>query len=967
MPWQEEGFSSEEEAFRKRIEERKTRMLETAGDVRRPVFLGAEEIGRARSNIDISERGSRWLNNHKETADFVLSQPAGFVEAMISERTPTNPYGFTCPNCVGKQSQEAAGTPLIRWTARDPDKFECRKCGQSYPDPKFPETRRLQAPRTGEVFTYYENEEERANPNDRSGKLAWHWVGYPVHISWTGILREEKASYMMSAVYSLAMAYRFTGEPKYAQSAREVFVRLAQCYRKWLYHDYWDTIADCDPMYAAWRDKALPLEWKRHLCTDAYTRDTPEKASMLQTYWGCGRIHPSTDGIGRLKDICIAYDSVVNAVDKEGAPLWSDEDRAKVERDLLLEWVLGGEPFVGGENRADSHNNKAPRVYHAQAAVGVCLGIPSLVDTALRGYDAVRDNSFLYDGFSRESPAYTNMYLAQLVEIPDTLAGYGWPEEFAGREGRLDPFADDERLELMFRAVLDQLHPNGTYLPLSDTRNGTYPSANILEIGLNRFPEFYSNRIGPLLKDRNPSAYSLFNLDPQARGSEDLEESPEIYFPAWMNAILRHGSEERSTVLSLALSPEGGHRHKDNLALYYSDSGRTVLGDLGYVGDMPVNSWIKSTKSHSLVVVDDSEQLFGGEKPRTPSLRLMATSPEISVVEAESRAYEQCGPYRRTVILLKGPASRTIAVDRFRVSGGKKHAFRIFSELASSDAATATLEFEGVDLPPEPPLPNVGSSLAQEDIFGLRDERRDDSPQSPWTATWKEGSNKYRLWMLSPCESVIAANGPGQRSLEEAGRRVRYVDAIREGESLESDFLAVHEPSNLDGTWAVRSVERLEVPSVAGPGAVALRLDTEWGIFEILLDFEEETRLDDRTFKGRLGVVKRSGSGISWLFGCEASTLEVGSKGFTGSPPLWRSDVSSNDAETIFPASPLPPDWPETGEGVIAYLVANDGSFQTGFPVEKVADGSVTVSRFPLPKISAFELPAVRFKRFEAK
>jgi len=37
-------------------------------------------------------------------------------------------------------------------------------------------------------------------------------------------------------------------------------------------------------------------------------------------------------------------------------------------------------------------------------------------------------------------------------------------------------------------------------------------------------------------------------------GALDL---PEIYFPNWMTAILRHGSGEKGTVLSLAFNPTG--------------------------------------------------------------------------------------------------------------------------------------------------------------------------------------------------------------------------------------------------------------------------------------------------------------------------------------------------------------------------------------------------------------------------
>ena len=459
MPWQKPGVSEEEKEFREHIEARKTRMLQNRDRVEHPALLSKEAIERIRRKREEDPSVESWAQSSINFANTVIEKGEGYIEEMIPELTPTNPYGFTCPHCVGKQSQEGVGSRIVGWSHESPEQIFCRTCGQTYPDEKYPETIELKAPRSGQTFTYYVNEKQRANPENKTGELAYHWVGYPVHISFTGIVRGKKILHLKSALNALAYAYLFTEEVKYAEKTKEILLRFAECYPNWLYHDYWDTIADCDPMYAAWHDKSLPIEWKRHLSTNAYRNDTMEKAGMLQTYWGCGRIHPSTDGISGLDRICEAYDLVVTATYPDGSPVWSDEEKTKVERDFILEYVIGGEPFVGGEGKADEENNKAPRVYHAQAAVAMCLGIPELADVAIRGYEVVRDNSFLYDGMSTESPSYTNMYLSQLIAIPEKLYGFEWPSDFEAREGVYDPYADDWRLELMYRAVLDQLDP----------------------------------------------------------------------------------------------------------------------------------------------------------------------------------------------------------------------------------------------------------------------------------------------------------------------------------------------------------------------------------------------------------------------------------------------------------------------------------------------------------------------------
>jgi hypothetical protein len=957
MPWQDAGPSPQEATFRAEIEARKDAMLAGRVPTEHPVMLDADARETLRRRIENTEWGAEWFQNIKAQADNLVSQPDGYIENMIPELTPTNPYGFTCPSCVGVKSQEGVGGSLYGWSSANPDQIECKACGQVYPDPNFPETAVLQAPRMGQTLTFYRNDAERANPEDRSGALAWHWVGHPIHVSFTGIIREHKILHMRGAVNTLAFAYWLTEEPRYAEMGIEILVRLAECYRNWLYHDYWNAYADCDPLYAAWHDMNLPLEWKRHLCTDVYAKDTLEQARMEQNYWGAGRIHPSTDAISGVVDTILAYDLLHDARDENGASLWTDENRARVERDFFLEYVMGAEPYLGGAGKADSANNKAPRLYNAFAAVGKCLGLPQYADVALRGYERVRDESFLYDGFSKESPAYTNMYLSQLIAIPETLHGFQWPADFAGRSGTVNYFESDERLALMFHAVIDQLHPSGRYLPLSDTNASAKPNPYILEVGAKRYPERYAGVLHALRGNARPTDYGLLHLPEAALRDARTVSPPEIYFPAWMNAILRHGEGDAATVVSLAFSPSGGHRHYDNLALYYAGSDATYLGDHGYVGDMPVNRWIKSTQSHNLVIVDDSEQDFGG---RMPSLHWMTTTPQVSAVEASSTAYPQCSDYRRTLLVLKGADGQNVLVDIFRVTGGKKHAYRIFSEIAASNSTDCSLEFAQLDMPPEPPLPEVGSSLADEDIFGLRDVRTADNPPASWQATWRDAKHGYRLWMLSPVTRVEASNGPGQKTDNDAGRRVRYVDAIREGENALSTFVAVHEPWDAEDAPRIRGAELLKAPVDAGPDAVALRVDAAWGSYLILTAFETAQSVENVSFQGDLGIVHR-GSDDAWLWTLGASQIDVEGQGFSDATPRWIGDIQAASGQRVTTSTTLPADWPDAEESATVYVRVKAGDTWTGLPVASVEDNEIMVDRFPVtPDADAFDLPAWR-------
>ena len=213
LPWQQRGVSEEERQFRDAIELRKDQLLNNRVPVQRPALLTPQEIAQAQKNIETTEWGRKWFASQKQIADYVVAQPDEYVEQMLSELTPMYVYGFTCPHCVGKKSQEAIGTEIARWNHREPDQITCAKCGHTYPSADYPETGQLVCPRSGQTFHYYLNEDERKHPEDRSGRHAWHWVGYPIHVSFSGMIRDRKVGFMMKAVSKLATTYALTQDP----------------------------------------------------------------------------------------------------------------------------------------------------------------------------------------------------------------------------------------------------------------------------------------------------------------------------------------------------------------------------------------------------------------------------------------------------------------------------------------------------------------------------------------------------------------------------------------------------------------------------------------------------------------------------------------------------------------------------------------------------------------------------------
>jgi hypothetical protein len=114
-------------------------------------------------------------------------------------------------------------------------------------------------------------------------------------------------------------------------------------------------------------------------------------------------------------------------------------------------------------------------------------------------------------------------------------------------------------------------------------------------------------------------------------------------------------------------------------------------------------------------------------------------------------------------------------------------------------------------------------------------------------------------------------------------------------------------------------------------------------------------------FAGSFGVLCRTPAGEQWLFAVGAQTLQDGAFGFSGSSGQWSGKVESNTETVIRTTTKKPRDWPPIPESCGSYVLAYDGAYETGFPVEAVGTETVTVGRFPLPKLTSFQLPGVRY------
>ena len=262
--------------------------------VEHPTLIDAEAIERIRRNIASSRVAAEWYASERRIADHVLAQDAGYVERMVPELTPWALYSFACPACYGTKSQEGdSESGIIGWDWRDPEAIRCRRCGQVYPSADYPETGVLVCPRSDQTLTYFLNPEERAHPGDRSGRYSWKLgrVSDPPEL-----FRHHSRvqSRILDECRAIARPRRGGRSRSPCRGTRRRVPSTPRgLFGGWLYHDYWESYADCDPLWAAWNDTRLPLAW------ETASRHRGLRARYPRNARRCSRITGEAGGITR--------------------------------------------------------------------------------------------------------------------------------------------------------------------------------------------------------------------------------------------------------------------------------------------------------------------------------------------------------------------------------------------------------------------------------------------------------------------------------------------------------------------------------------------------------------------------------------------------------------------------------------------------------------------------------------------
>ncbi len=897
-----------------------------------PVTLyKAEDVARARENVERHAWARSVLNGYIRRVSRVLEADRQWIESMVPELTPWPTYGQICPQCVG-EGCSMGETGVYEWSVDEPDVLTCRYCGARYPHPDFPETGSITAERMGQTFTYYVPPEEAAHPEDDTGKYAYRWASWPIHVSWSGQIRYLKASWIADTILPLAKTYAITNDVQYAQRAAWVLDAFAQRYPNWLYHSYYGTYADMPPGDAA--DYMGEHDPMGVLPEGAAVTSFPGNTSCtrLQNFWGSGRFHPGAGGEGSfLLDCAVAYDLIRDARYEDGTPVLSEEMDRRIVNDLILAGCSDLENY-------DAINNKCGPGRALSAACGILFGQPERVRRGLDGIERLLAGSFHFDGLCRESPSYSSMHLGLMRQIPDILRGYSDPPGYEPEDGkRLDnfqPYDELERYRLGLLSMVRMLRPDLTYPVIGDTHYNTGLSSIWAEILADHYGEAYAGLLattqGAPLSERGGD-YALWYRPPDltANGQTELPLRTE-WFPGWHVAVLRNGNPHGQNALYFNGYEYHGHRHHDTLGISLFALGQEMASDRGYIWDDPRNAWTRSTLSHNIVTVDGANQITSN---RHSTLEMFASLPGVEVVQASANAYEQCSQYRRTTALIQLPGDTCYAVDIFRVTGGDLHQYGL-----NADSGEFTLH-------------ELASSPVDGTISYLKNLRAAE-PDDAWRGTWQlEDGAAMDVWMPSPIDRLIVADAPGWRTYrgtELHAPPITQILAERSGEALDSVFTAAIVP-HIDGDTPVRSVREVRPDDGAVAIVVELADRTDW----IISALDDEPRSYGQVeMAGRFGLVSFDASGeVRAMHIVDGTRLAAGETELMMPQPRLTLEVTAAAGRSFTLAQPLPHGLNLRG----SYAMGGT----TGWEIESAAGRTITVRDYPVQPCEELTIPLV--------
>jgi hypothetical protein len=629
-------------------EEHRDSVSHPAGAIKR------DDVERALANIGEYQWAKQYRDTVVQRAEewYMARLTPDFIDMMIPETTPGEILFTACPACRDQDQPKRHPHGDWDWNWDNPEQATCKICNTVFPNDDYPESVVIETtwgkPQT---HTYF------------GGEPLTLFSYRTARTSVTGHIRARKVWQMAQAVERLGEAYALTGDPRYAAATRDILLRFAEVFPYWLLHSGYGEIADMDPRIAAANINNLPEPEK------VVPPNTPDH-TLHTGFWTAGRSRAVGMGGIFTRTVASGYDLTCEATDENGEPIYSDEQRIKIERDVLLESTihLVADKII---------NNKAVTNRTAVALVGMIVGHPELVRFGLDGFTDTIDGWFLPDGYTPESPAYASMTLSGIVPLGQAIKGYSDPPGYTDADGeRLDDFDlyHDTAYKDVWEAMYNTLQGDLKYPPFADSYKSSALSTYMVEHMAVNYPDrpHYLALLKELAGDdlTNSAQQIAIYYRPPGLEARDVPplSLPDICPPELRIGYMRTGEHGRESLLLLSASHWGSHHQYDSLNLYYWKQGRELLTDLGYLWDHPDKHHLVDTIAHNTVVIDGDNQIRDG---RGGNVHLFHSGDGIKAMRASSTAYAQASLYQRTSAIVDRGGGRNYVIDFFDVQGGE--------------------------------------------------------------------------------------------------------------------------------------------------------------------------------------------------------------------------------------------------------------------------------------------------------
>ncbi len=474
-------------------------------------------------------------------------------------------------------------------------------------------------------------------------------IDVPVPRDPGGGYTHERHKLNYKAIYTAGMLFRITGERRYADLARDLFLKYAELYPG--------------------------------------LGDHPAKANQQagRLFW-----QSLNDSVAQVH-MALGYAEVKDA--------FTAAERAKIETDFLR--PAAAFLSAGQASTFSRIHNHATWAAAGVGITGYVLDEPEYVERALFGLDKSGTSGFLAqtnqlfspDGYYAEGPYYQRYALMPFMLFADAVN-----KNEPGRR----IFAHRDGILLKALSTTIELTYDGYFLPLNDAVKDKSLRTEELYHGI---AVGYGNTANPRLlsiaEDQGRVALSADGVavaraicaglaQPLAMTSRLLRDGANGDEGAL--AIFRTGTGPDHMALIAKNTSQGmGHGHFDKLNWLFYDNGEEVVRDYGAARFLNIEakdggrylpentSWAKQTVAHNTLVVD-GESHFGGDadlaQQFAPSQLGYIDTPELKLSRARiDSAYPDVTMTRTLAMVQVTGLEKPVVVDLLRVEADRPHRY----------------------------------------------------------------------------------------------------------------------------------------------------------------------------------------------------------------------------------------------------------------------------------------------------